>query len=273
METLQQSREQGLTSQEFHKLFDEIDEDILNLRSDEEYFDKYDLLAPKTKLGRDELEALITKNLAAKYAATNGFDETKTAAFMLFTAAPNYAINQARKNIYGADEKNLAVVSDFNDSARNFVTLHPEMDVDKLSTRLVESISRTDIDNEFANDTELREAMDKTIAGVRSEAGSEQLFTYAQIPFVRATQAEDLEHVDYLIPRPRKVLKLDVKSSATGTGTDNSVYARIGENHYRLLRLFGNSDFKGNSFQLREQSLEAKAEGTRTLIDHLAEIG
>lgn len=274
METLQQSREQVLTSKEFHQLFDEVDSEIWDLRSQDKYFTVYEQLSAKhPEITKDELEAFITKKSANEYADTNGFDETKKAAFMLFAAAPNYAINQARKNLHGPNSKNLQAVSGFNDLTRDFVTLHPELDKDLLSARLVESVAGSSIDNEFSDDAQLREAMDATVTGVRTESGTEQLFTYAGIPFKRGDTAQDLKGVDYLIPAGRYTLELDVKSSNTGTGSDNAPYARMGPFHYKLLRLFGSADFVGNSFQLREESLKNKAAATSALIDKLASIG
>lgn len=274
METIQQSKEQTLTSKEFHQLFDDVHEETWELRSQDEYFTRYEQLSAKhPEISKDELEAFITKKSAGEYATTRGFDETKKAAFMLFAAAPHYAIHQAQKNLYGPNDKNLTVVSGFNDLVRNFTILHQEVDKDMLSARLVESVAGSGIDNEFVDDAELRESMDATIAGARTEVGLEQLFTYTGIPFKRGNTAQDLNHIDYIVPAGRDTLDLDVKSSVKGTGSDSAPYTRIGPLHYRLLRLFGPGDFKGNSFKLREESLENKAPATSALIDKLIKIG
>ena len=274
METLQQTPTAELTSSQFNTLIDDVTNELWDLRSQDEYFNKYEKFsAARPDLSKDELEAFIMKNTAKAYAAKFGFDSTKTAAFTLIAAAPDYAINQARKDIYGANDKNLRAVSEFNGLVRDLVTLHPEIDQDSLSARLVESVSATGIDNEFTSDAELRGAMDATITGARTEAGLEQLFTHADISFRRGTTVEDLQHIDYIVPVPKKTLKIDVKSSVKGTGSDTNIYQRVGENHYKLLRLFGAGDFQANSFKLRPQSLEDKTPGTQALIDTLAKLG
>jgi hypothetical protein len=263
METLQQSQEQGLTTKEFHTLFDKMDG---------EAWEQYQVDYPH--IPQDELQAIIARDFAGWHAENLNFDPTEKAAFILCAAAPDYAINQARKNKYGADEDNLQVVSHFNDLVRDFVTLHPETDLDQLSARLVESVSTSGIDNEFASDTELGGALDMTIAGIRSESGTEQLFTYTGIPFIRGNQQQDIhEHIDYIVPMPMNNLKLDVKSSTTGTGSDALPYKRIGKNHYKLLRLFGPADFKGNSFKMRDESLEQKGPVVKAIVEKLAKLG
>lgn len=274
METLQQSQEHELNHKEFHALYDGVVEATWDLRIQDEYFDTYEKLSTKCPtLSQSELEAAITKNTAKEYANNLQFDPLKKAAFLLFAAAPDYAIHGA--NLQNQDSNPLAkkAVSEFNGLLRNFVSMHPEADRDQLCSRLVEHISTSNIDNGFKSIADLSETMQIVLGGIRTEVGFEQLLAYADIPFQRASTEQDLKSIDYLIPYSNKVMKIDFKSNVESTGHDNLPYARLGENHYRLLRLFGPADFKSDSFKLREESMLNKKEVTRELIAKLSEIG
>jgi hypothetical protein len=274
METLQLSQEHELDFKEFHALYDGVVEATWDLRIQDEYFDTYEKLSKKRPgLSQSELEAAITKNTAEQYADTMQFSPTKKAGFLLFASAPEWAIHEAKLYKHEPAPHSKKLVSEFNDKLRGFVTLHLEADQEQSSSRLVEYISTANIDSGFSNVSEIREIMDRVIGGIRTEVGFEQLFQYASIPFQRGNTQQDLVSIDYLVPVLKKTLKFDVKSNLDDTGSETLPYARINEDHYRLLRLFGSSDFKNNSFKLREESMQNKAEGTRQLIQHLAKIG
>lgn len=273
METLTAETQQHMTVAEQQKLYDRITENHLwDLRTTDAYFDSYERIETRRPdMDKAELDAHLLWNLAAEYADQSlTMDDTEKAAFVMFAMAPRYAMVQSERDHVKKDPKQVPLLSQFNDRIRDFVDLHRETDREVLAEQLTAFVASTHVDLAYKTDAELRKAFEENETGVRGEVGFEQLLDASNTRYSRGNTAEDTVGIDYRVPIKTRVLRIDVKNSITGSGVKEELYRSVGDGKFKLLVPLRDSDFVGNTFEVRPESLEDKAPGMRAILEHMA---
>lgn len=268
---------EALSSREIAERFNKMDNLILDITSEDEYFDLLDSIGARDEyLSDDEINVLALAKISDRYATTYDLDPTDRAVLNLLAATPNYVFQEARlleaKQNHTRDELALHSASDFNSRIRDLAQLHPETSVNQLEDTLVTFFDRTHVYRYAAPSTiDPSEQIAAAIAGTRAEVAFEEWLSAGDVPFKRGTLKDDIHGIDYYVNYGDKQLPIDLKKSTTGSGATTELF-RITEGNSPKIYLTSPiqaSEFNGDTFALHPDVAENASVTTKILFDQI----